>query len=195
VKIESVPIDSIHPDPANVRRHPDRNLDAIKASLARFGQQRPIVVDAKGIVRAGNGTLAAAKALGMDTVQIVRTGLQGSEATAYAIADNRSAELAEWDDTALAETLRSLQSEDFDLAAAGFTDDEVDKLVASLNQPGDGEWADAFEAAGDTSEVDDTTQVTFVLATEDHDALMAHLRTLNPNKNIAIVQWLSSSGR
>jgi ParB-like chromosome segregation protein Spo0J len=132
VKIETVPIDAIHPDPANVRRHPDRNLDAIKASLARFGQQRPIVVDAKGIVRAGNGTLAAAKVLGWDTVQIVRTGLQGSEATAYAIADNRSAELAEWDDTALAETLRSLQSEDFDLTAAGFTDDEVDRLINGL---------------------------------------------------------------
>jgi ParB-like chromosome segregation protein Spo0J len=118
VKAESVPIDSVHPDPANVRRHPERNIAGIKASLARFGQQRPILVDASGIIRAGNGTHAAARELGWESISIVRTTLKGSEATAYAIADNRTAELAEWDDTALADTLRALQSEDSDLGAS-----------------------------------------------------------------------------
>lgn len=51
-------------DPANARKHSDKNLAAIKASLTRFGQQKPIVIDSSGVVRAGNGTLAAAKALG-----------------------------------------------------------------------------------------------------------------------------------
>lgn len=132
MKTESVPIDSIHLDPANVRKHPDRNLATIKASLARFGQQKPIVVDADGIVRAGNGTLEAARALGWKTISVVRTPLKGSEATAYAIADNRTAELAEWDGTALAEQLRSLQSEDFDLDAVGYTDDEIGALIDGL---------------------------------------------------------------
>jgi ParB-like chromosome segregation protein Spo0J len=195
MKTETVPIDSIHPDPANVRIHPERNLAGIKASLARFGQQRPILVDGNGIIRAGNGTHAAAMELGWDTIAIVRTTLKGSEATAYAIADNRTAELAEWDDTALADTLRALQSEDFDLAAVGYTGDEVDALIARLSHPAEGEWADAFDAAGDTADVDDTKQVTFVLASEDMDALMSHLKTINPNKNLAIVAWLSSSGR
>ena len=133
VRIESVPIDSIHFDPANVRRHPDRNLDAVKASLKRFGQQKPIVVDADGVVRAGNGALAAAKALGWAAINVVRTDLRGVEATAYAIADNRTAELAEWDGQGLAETLRALQSEDgFDIDSVGFTADEVDKLCEGL---------------------------------------------------------------
>jgi ParB-like chromosome segregation protein Spo0J len=136
-----VPVDSLSPDPANVRRHPERNLDTIKASLRRFGQQKPIVVDAKGIVRAGNGTLEAAKALGWDKIAVVRSDLAGSEATAFAIADNRSAELAEWDGTALAEQLRSLQSEDFDLEAVGYDDDEIaaliDGLAGDLAGPGD----------------------------------------------------------
>src|SRR5262249_46324156 len=61
--VKRVPIDSVHPDPANVRLHDERNLEAIKSSLARFGQQKPIVVDRQGVVRAGNGTHAAAKAL------------------------------------------------------------------------------------------------------------------------------------
>ena len=142
MKIETVSIESLHLDPANVRRHPARNLDTIKASLARFGQQKPLVVDHKNVVRAGNGTLEAARALGWDKIRIVRTELVNSEATAFGIADNRSSELAEWDDVGLAETLRSLQSEDFDLDAIGFTDDEVDELVGGLGNSLLGEAAE-----------------------------------------------------
>lgn len=58
-------------DPANVRKHNEKNLDAIKASLTRFGQQKPIVIDKSGVVRAGNGTLAAAKALGWAEIDCV----------------------------------------------------------------------------------------------------------------------------
>jgi hypothetical protein len=132
MKIQYVAIDSVHIDPGNVRKHPERNLEVIKSSLARFGQQKPIVVDANAVVRAGNGTLEAAKALGWKKIAIVRTELANSEATAFSIADNRSAELAEWDDPALAETLRSLEAEEFDLAAVGFTSDDVDDLLARL---------------------------------------------------------------
>ena len=131
--VEQVRLDALHPDPANVRVHSARNLDAIKASLARFGQQKPIVVDGDGIVRAGNGTLAAAKGLGWSTIAVVRTPLRGAEAIAFAIADNRTAELAEWDETGLAETLRALQSEpDFAIEATGYTDDEIDALLGQL---------------------------------------------------------------
>jgi ParB-like chromosome segregation protein Spo0J len=118
--IESVPIDSIHPDPANARRHSQRNLEAIKSSLARFGQQKPIVVDANNVVRAGNGTLAAAKALGWTHVGIVRSHLIGVEATAFAIADNRSAELAEWDPDVLSAALA-----DPDIGDFGFSEVEA----------------------------------------------------------------------
>jgi ParB-like chromosome segregation protein Spo0J len=130
MKAEIVPIDSLSFDPANARRHGEKNLAAIKSSLARFGQQKPIVVDASGIVRAGNGTLAAAKALGWKEIAIVRSILKGSDATAYAIADNRTAELAEWDDDALAQTLAALQIEDEALAkATGFDDAEIAALA------------------------------------------------------------------
>ncbi len=123
MKHERVKCASLKPDPKNARKHSPRNLDAIKKSLERFGQQRPIVVDAKGVVIAGNGTLEAAKALGWEEIEVVRSTLKGSSATAYAIADNRTAELAEWDDDILAETLKALKVEDEALAAAtGFDD-------------------------------------------------------------------------
>lgn len=128
---ERVPIDSLVFDPANVRKHGEKNLATIKASLSRFGQQKPIVVDANGVVRAGNGTLAAAKALGWKEIAVVRSTLSGSEATAYAIADNRTAELAEWDEDALAQTLAALQIESDELATAtGFDLKDIEALTA-----------------------------------------------------------------
>jgi len=130
MQTQRVKIDTLTLDPANVRRHPAKNLDTIKASLTRFGQQRPVLVNAKGIIIAGNGTVMAAKALGWDHINIVRTDLDGSEATAYAIADNRTAELAEWDDSALAQQLAALQIEDAELAkTAGFDDKEIAALA------------------------------------------------------------------
>ena len=155
MKTETVPIDSLHLDPANVRLHPERNLATIKASLARFGQVKPIVVDANNVVRAGNGTLEAAKALGWDKIAIVRTSLKGSEATAYAITDNRSAEQAEWDNVALAESLRSLQSEDFDLDAVGFTAEEIDGLCEVIGSgilPADADGKEYDESVEDEVE-------------------------------------------
>jgi ParB-like chromosome segregation protein Spo0J len=120
MKLTTTKITELSLDPSNVRKHSRRNLDAIKASLRKFGQQKPIVVDAKGIVLAGNGTLTAAQELGWTEIQIVRTELAGVEATAFAIADNRTAELAEWEEDKLNAVLKSLQDEGVDLVDVGF---------------------------------------------------------------------------
>jgi hypothetical protein len=133
---QTIAVADLSLDPSNVRKHSRRNLDAIKASLRKFGQQKPIVVDAKGIVLAGNGTLTAAQELGWTEIQIVRTELAGVEATAFAIADNRTAELAEWEEDKLSQVLQSLKVEDADLlAATGYDAAEVDKMSkAELNK-------------------------------------------------------------
>lgn len=139
MKIESVPIAELSGDPANARKHGEKNHDAIVASLRRFGQQKPIVVDSSGVVRAGNGTLEAARSLGWETINVVCTDLKGSEATAYAIADNRTAELAEWDDETLAATLQGLVTDDEELlAACGFDEDELAELLADFELDGEG---------------------------------------------------------
>ena len=124
MKLTTTKITELSLDPSNVRKHGRKNLDAIKASLRKFGQQKPIVVDAKGIVLAGNGTLAAAQELGWTEIDIVRTQLEGVEATMFAIADNRTAELAEWEDS-LTEVLKSLAEGGFDLNELGFSPDDV----------------------------------------------------------------------
>lgn len=129
-RVETVPISSISKDPANVRRHSRKNLDAIKASLRAFGQQKPIVVSKAGIVLAGNGTMEAALELGWEKIQVIHSDLEGTAATAYAIADNRTAELAEWDHEGLAQQLAAIQIDDEALAAAaGYSQAEIDKLT------------------------------------------------------------------
>ncbi len=157
--ITEVAIDSITPDPANVRQHSARNLAAIAASLKRFGQQKPIVVDAGGIIRAGNGTYAAAQSLGWATIKVVRTDLTGLEATAYAIADNRTGDPeigSLFDADALAQTLAALQKEDAEAAlATGFDADEIAFLIneaTSKALPADAAGKEYDEAAADDVE-------------------------------------------
>ncbi len=140
MKIETIEIAALAFDPANARKHSVKNLDAIKGSLAKFGQQKPIVIDGKGVVVAGNGTLAVARDLGWKTIDAVRTKLEGAEAIAFALADNRTAELAEWDAGILNETLKSLKDLDFDLGAIGFDADfmasvEPDVVNEGLTDP------------------------------------------------------------
>jgi ParB-like chromosome segregation protein Spo0J len=129
MQVEIVALSSLVADPANVRLHPEKNLEAIKGSLKKFGQQKPIVVDKDGIVVAGNGTLAAARALGWETVAVVRTGLEGVDKVAFAIADNRTGELAEWSDPALVGVLDSLKAVEFDVSAIGFSDADIAALT------------------------------------------------------------------
>lgn len=124
----AVDIDSLVHDPANARKHDERNIAAIKASLARFGQVKPVVVADNGVtVIAGNGTLQAAKELGWDQIAAATTTLDGSEATAYAIADNKTAELAEWDDDVLAQLIDALPGELQEVT--GFDAGELEEML------------------------------------------------------------------
>ncbi|TNF24087.1 MAG: DNA methylase [Deltaproteobacteria bacterium] len=132
----AVPLPDLHEDPANARKHPDVNLDAIKASLVRFGQRKPIVVRRAGmVVEAGNGTLAAARALGWSHLAAVIVDDDATTATGFAIADNRTAELAEWDEEVLAALMSSLQVDGFDIDDLGFDEDALRDLLATESTP------------------------------------------------------------
>jgi ParB family chromosome partitioning protein len=141
MQIETVSLEGISSDPANARRHDQRNIEAIKSSLRRFGQQKPIVVDSRGTVRAGNGTLAAARALGWTHIQIVRSDLPAMELTAYAIADNRTAELAEWDTEILAQLVGGGA-----LGEVGFEPDEL-KMLLGQSREKDPDQAESISQA------------------------------------------------
>jgi DNA modification methylase len=120
-----VPISKLKLDPSNARRHGPADLAHKAAALQRFGQQKPVVISAAGVVIAGNGIFQAAGQLGWTHIAAVRTALKGAEVRAYAIADNRTGELSEWDEDRLAEQLRELAAAKVDLDALGFTTDEL----------------------------------------------------------------------
>jgi hypothetical protein len=143
------PVESLREDPANVRRHPERNLETIKASLVRFGQQKPIVVRRDGVVVAGNGTLRAARDLGWKRIAAVTTDLVSTDATAYAIADNRTAELAAWDGPAVAALMRELAEDDAGIMDdLGFDEADLDALDAEgIDVEGDEDEAAAATLA------------------------------------------------
>lgn len=122
-----VPLDSLKPDPANLREHGAKSIDAIRASLERFGQQKPVVVDRRGVLVAGHGMWSDAKAAGWTHIAAVRTSLQGVERVAYAIADNRTAELSTWDDDALTQVIGAMT--DKDRAGLGFSMDEIAEMI------------------------------------------------------------------
>lgn len=173
MKAEIVKIETLVFDPANARKHGEKNLAAIKSSLQRFGQQKPIVVDANGVVRAGNGTLAAAKALGWKEIAIVRSPLSGSEATAYAIADNRSSELAEWDDDSLAKQLSALQIENEKLAGVtGFDQTDIDQMILGMMKQND----EDEEAKDEDEASDDSVSVIVVMSIEQEIAFKQAIR-------------------
>ena len=138
MKVETVPLTTLTPDPLNARKHSKRNLDAIAASLSKFGQRKPIVVTHDGVVIAGNGTLEAASSLGWKEISIARAPKDWDENTvkAYALADNQTGALAEWDETILNAALGELTSEGWDIAELGFDDlkmDEVEPLNGELD--------------------------------------------------------------
>jgi len=148
-RVKMLDIDTLVLDPANVRTHPQRNIDAIIGSLQAFGQQKPVVVDADNVVRAGNGLVRAARLLGWSQVAAYTTGLGGSEAIAYAIADNRTAELSEWDDDGLAAQVEALLAEGVQVGSLGWTEDELTDLMADDYptpdaEPVDGERLDTL---------------------------------------------------
>lgn len=135
MQAESVDINALVFDPSNARLHSNKNLDAIKGSLTKFGQQTPIVIDENGIVLKGNGTLAAAKGLGWQRIWVIRASLNSVQKAAYSIADNRASELATWDGDVLAKTILSLRDEDFGLGEIGFDDLDIDKILGEGFKP------------------------------------------------------------
>ena len=135
MQFEKRSISDLDNDPANVRQHNDQSIAAIKASLRRFGQQKPIVVNSDGTVIAGNGTLQAATELGWDEIGVVVSDLDTVSQTAYAIADNRTGDFSSFDNQALALQLQALAEQDLDLLSdVSYSQDFIDRMLETQSR-------------------------------------------------------------
>ena len=129
-QIELIPLAKLTASKTNARAHSAKQLRQIAASVERFGFTVPVLVNAQNQILAGHGRVEAAKLLGLEEVPALRVNhLSPVEQRAFAIADNRLAELAGWDREALAIELKALIELDFDIEVTGFEISEI-ALVA-----------------------------------------------------------------
>ncbi|MGE0627577.1 MAG: site-specific DNA-methyltransferase [Hyphomicrobiaceae bacterium] len=137
-RIEQWPLDRLSAYPRNPRTHSDEQVAQIAASMVEFGWTNPVLVSRDGEVVAGHGRLEAARKLGLETVPVVVLDhLTEAQRRAYVIADNKLALNAGWNEELLASELHALNGEAFDLGLTGFSEAELDALMAPLgDEPG-----------------------------------------------------------
>lgn len=134
LQVEWVKIERLFGSPSNPRIN-EAGVDPVAASLRRFGWRQPVVAKPSGEVIAGNTRLKAAHKLNLTHVPVVWFEGTDLEATAYAIADNRTHEFSEWDEPALAKLLQELRAED-SLDGVGYEAADIDELLAELDDAG-----------------------------------------------------------
>lgn len=129
----AVPIGSLRGYHLNPRKHADH---IIKESLQLHGQYRALVVN-RGTrtgrpneILAGNGTWAAAKALGWEQVSVTYVDVDDEQAARIVLVDNRANDLSGYDNEMLARLLEELP----DTEATGYNPDDLDDLLAELDR-------------------------------------------------------------
>ncbi|MEZ6097149.1 MAG: DNA modification methylase [Pirellulaceae bacterium] len=129
MKIVLRDVSSITPYDKNPRINDDA-VDAVAASIKEFGFRQPIVVDTDNVIVCGHTRYKAALQLGLEKVPVhVAKDLTLEQIKAYRIADNKTAELAEWNYDLLPIEIGELQACNYDLGLLGFDEEELAKLL------------------------------------------------------------------
>ena len=150
MQIKMISIDKIIPYHNNPRKN--LNVDKVASSISEFGFQQPIVVDKNFIVIVGHTRLQASKKLGLKKVPVFIADLSENKAKAYRIADNRLNEDSSWDYDFLNVEMNVLSEGNFDLSKLGFTDEEIETILANQSD---------FEPSDldDQSDIDDPAEI------------------------------------
>lgn len=127
----------------NNARHNEKAVDKVASSIQEFGFRNPIIIDSNKEIIAGHTRLLAAKKLGMMKVPTIKVDdLSPEQVKAFRIADNKTAEIAEWDFNLLAQELEDLKLSNYDLSLTGFDMSEAEKLLDTLKGDSEGENPD-----------------------------------------------------
>lgn len=137
-KVERRPVADLIPYARNARTHSDRQIEQIAASIREWGWTVPVLIDEDGGIIAGHGRILAAKLAGIEDVPcMVASGWTKAQKRAYVLADNKLAENAAWDFPMLADELKEIGAEDFDLDLVGFSELEKASLLTDFGAGGD----------------------------------------------------------
>jgi ParB-like chromosome segregation protein Spo0J len=125
-----VAVHELRPHPENPRRG---NINAIAASLDRFGQVKPVLALPDGTLVAGHHVYYAARHLGWDRIAAVRVALNDDDTRAYLLADNRISELGTYDSDALGRLLIEVDGSDIGLEGTGYRPEELKRFLSLLD--------------------------------------------------------------
>jgi ParB-like chromosome segregation protein Spo0J len=138
--IENISPHELRLDPDNPRDHNQKQIRQIVRSIETFGFNVPVQADSEGKVVAGHGRVLAARVLGMPVIPVIRLEhLTPAQLRAFAIADNKLTENAEWNPLLLGEQLKALSEAglDFSVEVTGFEISEIDMLIEGLEPVGE----------------------------------------------------------
>jgi len=149
LKIVMIPIDKLTPYEKNARKHAERDVEQIKASILADGFNDPVGVwGKKNIIVEGHGRVIACKELGYKEVPCIRLDyLTDEQRREYAIRHNRAAEFSLWDFQMLAEEIADLEAEGVDMSGLEFRLDREDEAPEMVTGTGAVEYGE--EAFGD----------------------------------------------
>ena len=112
-------------------RHNEEAVDAVARSIKEFGFRNPVILDKDHVIVAGHTRVLAAKSLGLEEGPCgIAEDLTPEQARAFRIADNKTAEIAEWDYELLPVELKELQGGGFDMGLLGFDTTELERLLS-----------------------------------------------------------------
>lgn len=119
----------------HTRKHPERQLVSLSASIREFGFNAPVLVDGDGLIIAGHGRVEAAKRIGLAEVPTISaTHLSPAQVRAYRLADNRIYDTGAWDLEALVVELQDIVSlDEIEVESMGWSTGEIDVLRKSAS--------------------------------------------------------------
>lgn len=134
LQVQEIETGKLHPWESNPRLN-EHAVNAVAESIRSFGFNVPILCDQNLTIIAGHTRWKAAQKLDLERVPVIMIEMSDAKRRAFAVADNKTAEIADWDSPKLKEVLEELRSEDIDIQSLGFSDEEIRRLI--LDEDGD----------------------------------------------------------
>jgi ParB-like nuclease family protein len=205
--IETVRTGSLKPNPRNARTHSKKQISQIAASINQYGWLGTIIVDDTGMIVAGHGRWLAAKKLNLREVPIIKAQFVSDEdRRAFALADNKIAELAGWDEDLVAEELSELFEGGYEIELTGFGTADLDFALVNNDE------SETEEPAAGPPPFDPVSRVGDLWLIGPHriycgdarvsvswDALLAneraHMVWVDPPYNVPIDGFVSGNGK
>lgn len=157
------PIDELTPHPRNPRRG---NVKEISASLARFGQQRPVLALPDGTIVAGHHVWRAAQEREWTEIAVVRSDLSEAEVEAYLLADNGTGDQGYYDERTLAELLNEMEN----LEGTGYQPEDAQAIIRAMLWMPELEPADKAKPPAEQPYAEGTAKLFHIVLAYDQDA-------------------------